>query len=353
MDVSDVDRMSRIVLIGTEGRRREYFMRACEERGRTAVFLSVDTPSLSERLCEGDAVKMDPPVNRSAFIGDLNRHISAYEALLSDLGKREDLRFLNHPDAIRHTLNKRRCKTTLERAGFPTTPMLNFEGKSFSELLAFLQERRLSKVFVKPNVGSGAAGVVALAVHPKSGRIAAETSLLPAAREDGSPDYVNTKRLRHYTDREDVEPMVDALLRSDAVIERWVAKERAGGGVYDLRAVVQFSKLSFLQARGARESAITNLHLNNLALELDELGLSEREKEEIASLSIRAAGCFSGLQTAGLDLLLEKGSRHLKIIEVNGQGDLMYRDIFEENRIYREQAARMDAVLRGTGGELG
>lgn len=344
--------MSRIVLIGAEGRRREYFLRACEEAGVSPVVFSIGDPSLLEHLCPGDVVKVDPPSNPSAFFGDLNRYIAAYEEVLEDLGRREDLFFLNHPEAIRATLNKKHCKAVLEGAGFPTTPMLNFEGKSFSELLAFLHERRCSKVFVKPNVGSGAAGVVALAVHPRSGEVLAETSLRPAVRDDGTADYVNTKRLRRYTDREEVGRMVETILGAGAILERWIAKERAGDAAYDLRAVVQFSKLVFLQARGAKRSAITNLHLNNFALESDAVGLSAEERAEISSLAVRATTLFSGLQVAGLDVLLEKGSRKLRIIEVNGQGDLMYRDIFEENRIYREQAERM-ARLRVTGGERG
>ena len=41
---------------------------------------------------------------------------------------------------------------------------------------------------------------------------------------------------------------------------------------------------------------------------------------------------------AGIDLLLEKGTLRPRVIEMNGQGDLIYRDIYGENRIYREQA---------------
>lgn len=40
---------------------------------------------------------------------------------------------------------------------------------------------------------------------------------------------------------------------------------------------------------------------------------------------------------AGIDLLLEKGTMRPRIIEMNGQGDLIYRDIYGENRIYQEQ----------------
>ena len=51
--------------------------------------------------------------------------------------------------------------------------------------------------------------------------------------------------------------------------------------------------------------------------------------------------CFPGLSGAGIDLLPERGRLSLRVIEMNAQGDLMYQDIFHENRIYRHQAARM------------
>ena len=44
-----------------------------------------------------------------------------------------------------------------------------------------------------------------------------------------------------------------------------------------------------------------------------------------------------GISMAGIDLLLEKGTLRPRVIEMNGQGDLIYRDIYGENRIYREQ----------------
>ena len=46
---------------------------------------------------------------------------------------------------------------------------------------------------------------------------------------------------------------------------------------------------------------------------------------------------FPGLSMAGIDILLEKGGKQPRIIEINGQGDLIYQDIFHENTIYKRQ----------------
>ncbi len=54
-------------------------------------------------------------------------------------------------------------------------------------------------------------------------------------------------------------------------------------------------------------------------------------------------GCYPGLASAGIDILLEKGSLKPRIIEMNGQGDLIYQDIFAGNVVYRHQAELMKA----------
>ena len=45
-----------------------------------------------------------------------------------------------------------------------------------------------------------------------------------------------------------------------------------------------------------------------------------------------------GLRSAGIDLLLDRGSLTPRVIEMNAQGDLIYQDIYQENKIYRHQA---------------
>ncbi len=52
----------------------------------------------------------------------------------------------------------------------------------------------------------------------------------------------------------------------------------------------------------------------------------------------RAMDCYPQLKSAGIDILLEKGSLKPRIIEMNGQGDLIYQDIYADNLIYRRQA---------------
>ena len=82
---------------------------------------------------------------------------------------------------------------------------------------------------------------------------------------------------------------------------------------------------------------ITNLQLNNCALKVKELGLSEETMESIRQVCSQAMRLYPGLSMAGIDILLDKQGRNPKVIEMNGQGDLIYQDIFNENRIYKQQ----------------
>lgn len=323
-----------IYLVGKAGRRAEYFVKACENE--KIAFQFVDIDESLDFLRDGDAVKIDPIVHSSAYLDELEKNISHYHGVLEMLSKNKGIVFLNKPQAIRDTLDKRICKMRLEQAKLPVTPMLKFEGKSFDELIAFLQMERISQVFIKTNNGSGASGILALRYNPKMHKLIAETSLVCHATE-GTHRFINTKKMRRITSREEIMRMVDFLFSIDAVVELWIPKAKVGKISYDLRAVYQFGRIAFLQVRGSY-SPITNLHLNNRPLPLEEISLSNRQIEEIDDLCRRASGLFDGLNCAGFDILIEKNTKKPYIIEINAQGDLMYQDIFYKNQIYTEQA---------------
>ena len=46
-------------------------------------------------------------------------------------------------------------------------------------------------------------------------------------------------------------------------------------------------------------------------------------------------------------MLLEQGTMKPYIIEINGQGDLIYQDIYGENRIYKRQIEMMQNICKG------
>lgn len=328
-------------------------------------------PFWNETARENVFLKIDPPLWESCCLDELNILARDYEKKLqwlAELGKKRQITFLNKPEDILALLDKRACKRRLAEAGIPVTEELDGIGRAVFPvaetldsvgqavlpvaetldgvgradlLLDSMERRRIFQVFIKPVCGSGAAGAAAFRWQPRSGRMILYTC---AMENPETGRLVNTKRLRRFTDRKQVLSMIGRLLELGCIVERWYAKAEHNGLSYDLRAVVQDGRMDFILAR-LSSGPITNLHLNNHPLKGNELGLPCHVMEDVEQLCIRAAGCYPELRSVGIDVLLEKGSLRPRIIELNGQGDLIYQDIYDQNRIYLHQAEMMKEWL--------
>ena len=284
---------------------------------------------------------MDPPVWKSSSILELPELMEGYKGelmALAALDGKNPITFFNHPSAITALLDKRSCKEVLVREGISVTESLGGDNKeshicNLEMLLEQMRQEKLCQIFIKPVNGSGALGVSAFRMQKRTGKM----QLYTCAALTESKTLVNTKRLMCLSDRAQIENVLDILLKMDTLIERWHPKPIYQGYSYDLRAVVQDGRIDMLLARLSK-GPITNLQLNNRPLAIEELGLPKRVLEEISYLCQRAMGCFSGLRSAGIDLLLDRGSLTPRVIEMNAQGDLIYQDIYQENKIYRHQA---------------
>lgn len=322
-----------IRLIGKrDTRRTEYFLKAAEQCHIPVGFVDWDEVDLTELA--GDVVKLDPPSYQTADLFELNERIAEYRRRLAAICE-AGCRFLNPPAAIENVLDKRICKKALTEQGVPVTQMLCKEVANSRQLWEEMEHWKWYSVFIKPVVSSGAAGVVAYRKNPGNSREALYTSCCLRGGE-----LVNTKRLFRMEDAEEIRRILDAVLSLGAIVERWYPKASYQGMGYDLRIVWQFDEAAFAVARQSR-GPITNLHLNNAPLEIGRLDLPERTVEEIKEVCRRAMNVFPELISVGIDVLLEKDTWIPRIIEMNGQGDLMYQDIFRENRIYREQIRYM------------
>lgn len=338
--------MQAVLLGSPETKRTTYLKKAAEQTGLPLLFL--DWESWRENRPKGPVhLKIDPPKWESCSLEELNKLTEAYKQDLLEaetIWNDQGARFLNTPRAICSLLDKRSCKETLVKSGIPVTQMLNRpEGSPIicgADLIEVMRETKTFQVFVKPVSGSGAAGIGALRLRPRG----KEMVLYTCAYLNGEGKLYNTKRLRCSRDPGEILKILDVLLAMDCVVERWYAKEEYRGCSYDLRAVIQEGKVDFLLAR-LSQGPITNLHLNNHPLRIEELELPDWLLDTVFQCCRRAMGCFPGLSTAGIDILLEKGSRNPRIIEMNGQGDLIYQDIYNDNRIYRHQAEMMKREL--------
>lgn len=355
--------MRGVCLLGARGHKRSvYFDRAAASCGLTYTFSDWDGGKESppgQRLLplRGDLlVKIDPPVTGETALGSLDRLAEEYEEKLAGLKKEAEERaalgyrtsWLNTPGAILTALDKKRCSGALSRAGIPSTGDGLKESRAVlenlrtgEELLCWMEESGERQVFVKPARGSGAAGVCALRFRARTGEAVLYTC---AAAGQGGTVLVNTKKLYTVRNLAEIRRILNLLFTCGCLVERWYPKPVWKGYSYDLRAVWQFGRLDYLLARLSK-GPITNLQLNNRPMDAGSLGLSPGTVEEIEELCRRAAAAVPGLASFGADILPGRGEEGAKVIEINGQGDLIYQDIYGENRIYKSQAERMKRFL--------
>lgn len=331
-----------IILMGQEESKRTiFFQQAGAALKQEITFIPLNEAGIKEvrRLSElypkQIAVKIDPLTYEESEVSRLTEIISSYQRLLNQLQGISNLSFLNEPKAILTTLNKIVCKQMLMEKGVNITPFYPISIKNTKALREFVKENKAYRLFIKVNYGSGAAGVVAYQCHPVKSQEIAFTSL---KYENGK--LYNTKTLRKLTDSRKIEEILDKLLEQEVIIEKWVPKAMHKGCAYDLRVIWQFGGIQKIIARQSA-GPITNLHLNNRALDFEALHLDEVLIKQIEITCDEAMAVFPGLNMAGIDVLITSDQKQVKIIEINGQGDLAYKDIYGENLIYKKQIERM------------
>jgi glutathione synthase/RimK-type ligase-like ATP-grasp enzyme len=324
--------MKKFVLIGQpETERTEYFMKAAQESGTAVDFYEIFSPECDN--ISNAFIKIDPPQYTTAQISGMDQLTDKYCDFLRKLEKLPNCTFLNSPQAIIQTLNKTACKKLLMDHAIPTTHMLATQIHNYDELRHAMTQANIAQAFIKPDTGSGAAGVCAYRVN-RSG----QEKLFTSMRIDNGILF-NTRKIRGIINHAMIEALLDALFKMPTIVEEWVSKASFNGHIFDLRVLYQFGKVDFAVARLSK-SPITNLHLNNNALPIDELQLSEHTLAEIAALCECTMPLFAKparLNYAGFDILLTHDTKKPMIIEINGQGDLLYLDILNENRIYKNQ----------------
>lgn len=326
--------MRNIVLIGSENTKRtDYFLKAADELKIPVLFEPLDQ-CVPENL-KDCMIKIDPLVYKETEIDKMEELLKNYTKILKRFSSNKEISFLNDPAGILEVLDKVKCKEKLMENHIPTTKMIGFNISSIEELKQIMSEKKAASVFIKPAYGSGAAGVMAYSFMPRTGKQVLYTS---GCLESGR--FINTKTLHKLEEGGEIESLLNKVCSMPNIVEYWYPKAEFQGSKYDLRIVYQFGKMEFAVARQSR-GPITNLHLNNQALSVSHLHLSEQKWEEIETLCLRAMKLFPSLSVAGIDIMLEKNSLKPLIIEINGQGDLLYQDIFHDNVIYKNQILYM------------
>lgn len=332
----------KIILIGEpDSKRTEFFMKAAKKQQVIVDFFPWS--EWRNKDLEGGVVKIDPPFFDEYNILTLTEKIKEYQEQLMELeeiGTKKGLCFLNSPSAILQLLDKVACKEELQKHNLPITTMVGKNPKNFQELKGIMNEKKCWSVFLKPVYGSGAAGILALSMQPVTGKLVAYTAVCVESNR-----LLQKKKIRKITNEKEIEEIVNAVTSLATIVERWYPKAGIGKESFDFRVLWQFNKMEYILARKSA-SPITNLHLNNGAVSLEELFRTQEPwnhdnvLKEIEELCQNAMAVFPQVQIAGLDVMLDRKTGKPRIIEMNGQGDLLYQDIYGENLIYRNQIAK-------------
>lgn len=323
--------MQIIVVSNSLSKRIEYFVEAGKHLQTEVCFMTYEELFSCLPLLRQAVIKLEPCVSdETDFLkyALLNRAYKETLQRLSEMSLPDDVYFLNTPDALLRALDKKETKEVLMDKGLKVTPMLP-SPQSFDELRQLLADCGRG-CFLKPRYGSGAGGIMAIRYQPNRNKWVVYTTL---RQVDGV--IHNTKRINRLSVEKEIIPLAEAVIQTEAILEEWIPKAQLQGENYDLRVVYRESEIDYIVVRCSKGS-ITNLHLNNKAHWWNELSLSEEVRQQIYFQCQEAVQSLD-LQYAGVDVLIERGTDIPYIIEVNGQGDHVYQDMFAHNSIYTQQ----------------
>ena len=323
--------MQIIVVSNSLSKRIEYFVEAGKHLQTEVCFMTYEELFSCLPLLRQAVIKLEPCVSDETNFLKYALLNQAYKETLQRLGEMrlsDDVCFLNTPHALLRALDKKETKQVLMDRGLKVTPMLP-SPRSFDELRELLTGCGRG-CFLKPRYGSGAGGVMAIRYQPNRNKWVVYTTL---QQVDGV--IHNTKRINRLSTEKEMIPLAEAVMQTEVILEEWIPKEQLQGENYDLRVVCRESEIDYIVVRCSKGS-ITNLHLNNKAHWWNELSLPEVVRQQIYYQCQEAVQSLD-LQYAGVDVLMERGTDIPYIIEVNGQGDHVYQDMFAHNSIYIQQ----------------
>ncbi|WP_425517673.1 STM4014 family protein [Paenibacillus oenotherae] len=256
--------------------------------------------------------------------------------------------WLNAPRDIAGMFDKRSTHNVLKAAGVSVPRRLASPEAlpDYDALYDTMRDARLHRIFLKLAVGSGACGVVAYQINPHSGAELATTTLAFDSFISKPPQFYNVLKLRRYTDRAVIRPIVNWLLKHGAHAEQWVAKAAYGDRTFDIRQLVVGGEACHSIARVSR-TPITNLHLRSERMSMEELSLPQLVQENMRKCAEAALAAYPSSSVAGIDVLIGKDLRQPpSVVDVNPFGDLLYNVAYQGMDAYEWQMRRLGSGRR-------
>jgi glutathione synthase/RimK-type ligase-like ATP-grasp enzyme len=227
----------------------------------------------------------------------------------------------------------------LRAAGIPTPRTLPGVA-GWEALIAAMENVRMPRVFVKLRHGSAAAGMIAVARNGAQW-IASTTAVL-----GGDGKLRATKRVRRVLDRTELAQLVDRLAPLGLHCEEWLPKIGIGDRTADLRLVMIGDAI--VPVLRTSRHPMTNLHLDGGRASPARLiqRIGDAAWHEAIESARKAARCFPGLHTTGVDLaILADGRRHA-VLEVNAFGDYIKDVAVDGLDSHQMQVRSIEARLR-------
>ena len=155
------------------------------------------------------------------------------------------------------------------------------------------------------------------------------TTTVEMVVEDGTIKLFNSRRIRRYTDVQDIKRLMDALCRHNVHVEEWIPKAGHAGKTFDLRIVGIAGEPRFIVGRMSRHP-ITNLHLMNERCETSGIRarLGALRWEELLETCRRVMGLFPRCLYVAMDVLIRADWQAHAVVELNAFGELL-QGIFE------------------------
>lgn len=247
------------------------------------------------------------------------------------------VRWVNSPGSIASMFDKRSCWQLLSRHGLrvPALPAPVGAVRSYDELQTAISSSGMRRLFIKLACGSGASGVIAYQINPRTGDELAITTI-GIEEHAGSSSFYNAGLLRRYREHSDIRQIIDWVCREGAHIERWIEKDSFESKSFDVRQLVVNGEACHTVLR-LSSTPITNLHLRN-ERRMDIDGILSAEVKQAVKLTAEAAlRAFPGSTAAGVDVLVQRGSGLTYAIDINPFGDLLYGAEYEGMNTYEWQ----------------
>jgi glutathione synthase/RimK-type ligase-like ATP-grasp enzyme len=264
-----------------------------------------------------------------------------WEKCLKEWNAQIQRRCLNHPEDIILMFDKPRCQNLLAQNGIPVPSSLNEEYplENAEQLRDRMDRKNCERVFVKLAHGSSASGVVAF---ERRGNTERAITTVERVVEQGELRFYNSRKIRQYRKPQEIDDILNFLIREGVQIETWMPKARLEGREFDLRIVVIGGKACQSVVR-VGNSPMTNLHLGNDRRPIEDLPkqLTEDNWAQMMQTCERAAACFPRSFYCGIDLLIAPNFREHSILEMNAFGDLLQTITWKGQTTYETEIDRL------------